>query len=197
MKKVFLIGDSIMMGYKPFVAEKLKGIADVSFPGVNGRTSENVVANLEAWVPDEIPDIVHINCGLHDILRRTGEEGEELLFAGTQVSIEKYGENLRYIFRWLGDKKIPLVIWATSTPVIDELQKNEKVLLAMHDVFEYNRISLRIALEAGLPVNDLFNYVLISGKEKMISRDGKHFTPEGYDMLAGKVAGAIRKAAGF
>jgi isoamyl acetate esterase len=197
MKKVFLIGDSIMLGYKPFVAEKLQGTADVSFPGVNGRTSENVLANLEEWIPAEIPDIVHINCGLHDILRRTGEAGEALSFAGTQVSIEKYEENLRYIFKRLGDKKVPLVIWATSTPVIDELQKNEKVLLAMHDVFEYNRISVRIALEAGLPINDLFNYVLLSGREKMISRDGKHFTPEGYDMLAVKVAGAIREAGCF
>ncbi|HEY66459.1 MAG TPA: hypothetical protein G4O02_18060 [Caldilineae bacterium] len=43
---VVLIGDSIRMGYEPFVWEMLQGVADVWGPEENGGTSQNVLDHL-------------------------------------------------------------------------------------------------------------------------------------------------------
>jgi hypothetical protein len=43
---------------------------------------------------------------------------------------------------------------------------------------------------AGVPVNDLHTLVEHAGKEKLIG-PGTHYTPAGYEMLAGAVTGSI------
>ena len=65
--KVILIGDSIRMGYQEVVWHELSDIADVWAPMENGGNSENVLNHMETWVLSRTPDIVHLNCGLHDI----------------------------------------------------------------------------------------------------------------------------------
>src|SRR5438270_696217 len=88
--KVVLIGDSIRLGYAPGVAARLAGKAVVVSPPDNGGDSGNVLAHLDEWVVREQPDVVHLNCGLHDLKRpRAG--------GGHQVEPEAYAENLRQI----------------------------------------------------------------------------------------------------
>src|SRR5262245_46150553 len=65
--KVVLIGDSIRLGYAPLVAKKLEAKAVVVSPPPNGGDSANVLKNLGEWVLREKPDLVHFNCGLHDL----------------------------------------------------------------------------------------------------------------------------------
>src|SRR5688572_10750333 len=67
LPKVLLIGDSIRMGYAPIVARKLAGKAIVVTLPANGGDSANVLRNLDEWVVGEKADIVHLNCGLHDL----------------------------------------------------------------------------------------------------------------------------------
>ena len=51
------------------VAARLKGKAVVVSPPENGGDSANVLAHLDEWVLKQKPDIVHLNCGLHDLKR--------------------------------------------------------------------------------------------------------------------------------
>ena len=67
MKKLILIGDSIRMGYQAAVIRELIGLADVWAPEQNGGNSANILKHLDEWVLRQSPDIVHINCGLHDL----------------------------------------------------------------------------------------------------------------------------------
>src|SRR5688572_935889 len=67
LPKVVLVGDSIRLGYAPFVAQRLAGRAIVVSPSANGGDSGNVLKNLAAWVVGEKPAVVHLNCGLHDL----------------------------------------------------------------------------------------------------------------------------------
>src|SRR5215213_10037927 len=69
LPKVALVGDSIRLGYGPKVAERLKGRAVVLSLEDNGGDSGNVLAHLEEWILREKPDVVHLNCGLHDLKR--------------------------------------------------------------------------------------------------------------------------------
>ena len=54
--KVVLIGDSIRMGYQPFVARKLEGRADVWGPPVNCRHSLWALDHFGPWVAERQPD---------------------------------------------------------------------------------------------------------------------------------------------
>lgn len=59
MKTIILIGDSIRMGYSPFVRQELEGKAQIWEPEANGGTSRNVLSNLDEWVLAREGDIVH------------------------------------------------------------------------------------------------------------------------------------------
>ena len=83
-----LVGDSIRLGYAPRVAERLTGKAVVISPPENGGDSANVLAHLDEWVIRLKPDVVHLNCGLHD-LKRAKNDGRH------QVELDRYKENLR------------------------------------------------------------------------------------------------------
>ena len=70
MKKVFLLGDSIRIGYDEFVRELLKGTADVFYPEDNGRFAGYTYVCIPQWKnlagdPDQV-NVVHWNCGHWD-----------------------------------------------------------------------------------------------------------------------------------
>src|SRR6478672_11150930 len=90
LPKVLLVGDSIRLGYAPGVVTRLSGKAVVVSPPENGGDSANVLSHLDEWVLRQKPDIVHLNCGLHD-LKRSRANGHH------QVELDGYAENLRRI----------------------------------------------------------------------------------------------------
>jgi hypothetical protein len=89
VKRVLLLGDSIRLGYQPFVAAALAGRAVVEGPTENCESSRVLRSMLRVWVPDR-PDVVHVNCGLHDVRYDPGSEHEN-------VPIAEYEENVEAI----------------------------------------------------------------------------------------------------
>ena len=74
LPKVLLIGDSISIGYLPFVQEIMQGKASVDrIPlNANGKAENcqgttNGVQNIDRWLGDTKWDVIHFNFGLHDI----------------------------------------------------------------------------------------------------------------------------------
>lgn len=194
LKKVVLIGDSIRMGYQPFVMKELESVATIWAPDENGKTTDNVIYNLNSWVKNQNPDIVHINAGLHDIRTLSWELGP----GHTIVKPKHYQENLETIFSWINKYVGCRIIWATTTPVIDEKakkahQKARDYTRHDSDVQKINLMAKRIAKKYNIPVNDLYSFV----KEKVglqeIGDDGVHFTKSGYEQLGAKVADMIRE----
>ena len=82
LPRVVLVGDSIRLGYAPRVAERLSGKAVVISSAENGGDSANVLAHLDESVLRHKPDVVHLNCGLHDLKRSTP--------TGHQVELDRY-----------------------------------------------------------------------------------------------------------
>jgi lysophospholipase L1-like esterase len=150
--KVVLLGDSIREGYAPIVAELLAGRAAVVTPKTNGRDTGTLLKNLEEWAIKEKPDVVHFNCGIHDTKRdqKTGKYN---------VPPEQYEANLREIVRRLRAETTAKIVFALSTPLIDERSqgywKTRSYRLYNESVMEYNVIALRVMKELNVPVNDL------------------------------------------
>jgi acyl-CoA thioesterase-1 len=78
LHRVLILGDSISIGYFPFVKELLKGKAMVSRPMGKDGGYENCqgtthgVKELDRWLGDTPWDVIHFNFGLHDMKQEAG-----------------------------------------------------------------------------------------------------------------------------
>jgi lysophospholipase L1-like esterase len=187
LPKVVLVGDSIRIGYAPLVAKRLEGKAIVVSAKPNGEDSRNVLKNLEEWVIKEQPDVVHINAGLHDL---------KLKETTYQVPLAEYERNLKTIVEHIQKGTHAKIIFATSTPIIDNLHAQRKAGFdrVEADVQRYNTAAVAVMKQAGVPIDDLHKLVEDGGKEKLIGPDGTHYTPAGYEMLAEAVTVSIRRS---
>lgn len=191
LPKVVLIGDSIRIGYAATVAKKLEGKAIVVGAKANGGDSANVLKNLKEWALAEKPDVVHFNCGIHDTKKdkKTGR---------FQVSPEQYEENLRKIVETLRKETKAKIIFATTTPIIDDRAAKGRTEAAYElldaSTLEYNRIAMKVMKELDVPVNDLRAACGEGeGRGKLMSADGVHFTTEGRTLLGETVAAFVSK----
>jgi lysophospholipase L1-like esterase len=181
--KLTLIGDSIRMGYEPFVRELLAERAEVWGPEENGGDSRNVLAHLKEWALTRRAGVIHFNCGLHDI--RVNADG------AYQVPIEEYASNVRSIVELLVERTRARLIWATLTPIHDDRHNGRKDIDFKRyeaDVERYNRAALEVVNRAALEVDDLHGLVERHGIPECLSADGVHMTERGYRLLAEAVA---------
>lgn len=186
MKKVILIGDSIRMGYQETVRNLLADCADVWGPEQNGGNSENVGAHLDEWVISRRPDIVHLNCGLHDLRKDFGRHT-------AAVPLEQYEENIRNILSRLQTNTNAVVIWASTTPVNEKWHHATKGFDRLEaDVAAYNACAQRVAGALNVAVNDLFSVIQSAGCDRILCEDGVHFKPEGSAILGKSAAEFIK-----
>src|SRR5262249_22726488 len=109
LPKVVLVGDSIRMGYAPLVAKRLEGKAIVVSDKANGGDSSNVLKHLDEWVITEKPDVVRLNCGLHDLkLSKTSKQH--------QVELAEYEKNLKRIVERIRKETGAALIFSNTTP---------------------------------------------------------------------------------
>lgn len=186
MTTALLIGDSIRLHYQDHVARLLRpaGI-DVAGPAVNCGTSQHILAHIDAWLAESGPDIVHLNCGLHDLRRDPTSDAPE-------VALDAYSANLDAIVCRITASGAR-VAWASSTP-IDEARHNATRFSRRYarDVTAYNEAARSIAERRGLPVNDLGVVVEAAGAGVLLGTDGVHLTPRGYQELGEAVAAFLR-----
>ena len=191
LPKVVLIGDSIRLSYAPVVERELAGQAVVIQAQANGGDSSNVLKHLHEWAVEHQPDVVHFNCGIHDTKRdkATGR---------FQVPPDQYEANLRKIVATLRRETSAKLIFAATTPILDERAASSRGEAAYElldaSTVEYNRIAERVMRELEVPVNDL-RAACGDDTERgsLISKDGVHFTPEGRERLGRTVGGFIAR----
>ena len=193
LPKVVLIGDSIRIGYQTFVIKELSGIANVWAPDQNCRTTDNIIYHLHHWIKKQKPDLVHMNAGLHDIRTLSFDLGP----GNTIVKPVHYKDNLETIFGWIQKYVKCKVIWATTTPVIDQKVKSrhaeaQDFTRYNADVQVINKIAKQVADKYDIPINDLYSLVKKHLLKEM-KEDGVHFHKKASKILGEKVADEIRK----
>lgn len=194
---VLIIGDSISIGYTPFVKELLAGKANVYRPTFENGEPENCegttkgVQNIDRWLTKtglgESPyqwDIIHFNFGLHDIKHVNPVTGENSNNPKDpqQAGLKQYKKNMEVIVKKLkatGAK----IIFATTTPYPDDVQG---VLRDPGMPEKYNRTAVKIMNKNDIIVNDLYAFMLPRMNEMQLEKN-VHFKPEGYKALATKV----------
>ncbi len=189
LPRVVLVGDSIRMGYAPIVAKLLDGKAIVVSAKPNGEDSGNVLRNLDEWVIKEKPAVVHLNAGLHDL---------KLTDKGYQVPLADYEKNLKAILDRIRKETKAIVVFGTTTPIIDKLHAQRKAGFDRFeaDVQKYNVAAVSVMKQARVPIDDLHTLVETRGREKVMAPDGTHYTQEGYEILAAAVTDSILRSLG-
>ena len=189
MKTVILHGDSIREGYQPFVTAELAGEMAV-FGTEHGRSSRYTLEHLNEGIATwPSADVVHLNCGLHDLASPKDQPGKH------QIEPDEYEQNLRQILSTIRDRTSAKIIWARTTPTNEKRHHEIKPFDRLEaDVVRYNEVGDKVASELADDVNDLYTLVMEAGRDELLGPDGCHFTDEGKQHLARAVVDAIRRA---
>jgi lysophospholipase L1-like esterase len=200
-KRLLILGDSISIGYTPYVQKMLADEMVVIRPTRNGKPENcsgttSGVANIDRWLQIEGGkwDVIHFNWGLHDLkhVKAGDPKGavSELATDPPQATVEVYEKHLREIVAKLKATGARLV-FATTTPVPDEPMK---VYRNNADVIRYNEAALRVMKDNNIPVNDLYTFVKPRMKELQIQPANVHFVPAGSEALAAEVVKTVKAA---
>lgn len=195
VKKLFVLGDSISIHYGPFLRDMVRdvfeyarkqttgvGLADGSPADANGGDSALVLAFLRKYLSVASPDVLLLNCGLHDL--RTDPETRQ-----KQVPPEVYQANLKEILQ-LVPRGMRLV-WMRTTPVDDETHNSRAVGFQRFgsDVMQYNEVADRLFEAAGVPTIDLYGFTC--GLGGGLFCDHVHFTERVRALQAAFIAGHL------
>ena len=194
LPNVLLIGDSISIGYTIPVRKLLAGKANVFRPSVNCRYSSYGVEKVKSWLGKRKWDVIHFNWGIWDThclregkLVRGHQEHkyppEELKI---RCSETEYIENLKKILPVLEATGAKL-IWTSTTPVLSRPKKR------IEDIPRYNRLAARLMQKRGIPIDDLYGFVL-PNVDKWQTEDRCHYNKLGCEKLGEQVAGQIEEA---
>ncbi|MBT5306884.1 MAG: SGNH/GDSL hydrolase family protein [Candidatus Scalindua sp.] len=192
LPNVLIIGDSISIGYTVAVRRLLDGKADVFRPMTNCNHSGTGVRGVKKWIGGRKWDVIHFNFGIWDthylhngilVTDRSKYKTEDLK---CRYTTEQYVENLSKIVAILKETDAKL-IWASTTPYVS-YGEDTRLL-----VVKNNKAARELMAREEVTVNDLYNIALANLKEWQ-SKDGCHFTRQGYEELARQVAPTISDA---
>ena len=194
--KVLIMGDSISIGYTPYVVENLKGLAEVKRHRGNAGPTIRGLAKIEEWLGEEKWDLIHFNWGLWDMY------GWE--YHKEDRSPKAYGKRLEALVARLKETGAQL-IWATTTPACPDNETTMKrrfqqdVRIPSELEQKYLTVALGIMKKNGVQVNDLYAFIKPQWDKYAIADDNVHFKPEGKKALGKKVAehiaGTLKEAA--
>lgn len=191
MERIFLIGDSIRMGYDKYVRERFSGQADVYYPAENCRFAAYTLRHFPEWIEKELDPatvtVIHFNCGLWD----TGRYQEDQPFTPLEVYLDQLRRIVLKMRRLCPKARL---IFATSTPVLEHrYAEPERFMRKNADIVRYNEAAVALMKEMEVKIDDL--YAAASKLEESAWSDPTHlYTPEGAKALGSAVCESILRA---
>ena len=182
-----IIGDSISIGYTPFVREALKTEANVFHNYRNARHTAYGLDSIANWLGETKWDVIHFNFGLHDLCYRSKNVLRDKVNGKLSVSLEDYGDNLRKIAEIIKNTDAK-VIFATTTMV----PENEPGRFS-NDVEEYNQVAIEVMNDYDIEIDDLYSLSLEVHPRLGKGDDDVHYTKDGYRKLSEQVVKCIKE----
>jgi lysophospholipase L1-like esterase len=180
--KILIIGDSISIGYTPFVIENLENIAVVFHNPGNAQHTATGLANIDAWIGDTDWDIIQFNWGLWDVCYRhpdSKQQGNRDKINGLiTFNTDDYGKNLDSIVKLIRKKSDAELIFVTTTYIPDDDAGRYK-----EDAVKYNKIAKRIMAANDVKVNDIYEKSVELHHEFGKGIHDVHYSKEGYRKL--------------
>jgi lysophospholipase L1-like esterase len=188
--RILIIGDSISIGYFPFVKETMSGKAVLVHNAGNAQNTGTGLKKIREWIGNEKWDIIQFNWGLWDLTHRNPTPGNPMRLdkkGKVTFTPEEYGRNLDSLVKILKSTHAKLIFVTTTYVPEDEPGRFTA------DPKKYNKVAMKIMKANGVQVNDIY-----AASKKIHSRYGKgdnnvHYKPEGYKLLAERITRFLEK----
>ena len=181
--KILIIGDSISIGYTPFVKDYFKDKAVVTHNPGNAGHSGMGLENIREWVGEEDWDIIQFNFGLWDLCYRHPDSelygNRDKVNGKITFSIDEYKANLDSIVTILKEISDAELIFVTTTYVPGEEGGRYE-----NDVRKYNKAAKKVMRKHSVLINDIYKESISIHKENGIGADDVHYKEEGNVQLS-------------
>lgn len=145
-----------------------------------------VLEYLKLKAPDKTfqPDVLLLNCGLHDIKRNAETNA-------IQVDSISYRQNLEAICQLLKKRNIRL-IWMRTTSVEDERHNARSKAFKRYarDLDTFNAIADEVMHKHSVPIIDLYTFTKSLGSEHFV--DHVHYDDSAMQMQGAYIAGFLQ-----
>lgn len=189
--KVLIIGDSISIGYFPYIKEELTDVAILTHNPGNAEYTGTGLKKVRQWLGTEKWDIIQFNWGLWDLAYRSPTANNPMTLNKKNGKVtstpEEYARNLDSLVQILKGTHAKLIFVTTTYVPRKEPGRYTE------DAKKYNKIAEKIMKANGVFVNDVY-----ARSEKIHEKYGLgdknvHYTKEGYRHLAKYITGFLRK----
>ena len=186
-KNVLIIGDSISIGYTPFVEKALAPDIVVTHNRGNGGSTRRGLDSMEIWLNHKKWDLITFNFGLHDMVYKDEQNKYDVVNGKLTVPLEEYKNNLELIVKRL--KKATKILLFVNTTVVPENSSGRKV----EDPARYNEVAMEVMKKNHIRVIDLYSASQVI-HPKTSAPGNVHYSPEGYEQLAAELIKPIKEA---
>lgn len=190
--KILIIGDSISIGYTPFVKEKLEKVADVFHNPGNAQHTGTGIAKVESWIGDTDWDIIQFNWGLWDLCYRHPESkvqgNRDKVNGSITFSIEAYASNLDSLVRLIKKGSDAKLVFVTTSYVPEQEAGRHAA-----DAIRYNEVARKIMKANGVTIHDIYKKSKAIHRKYGKGNDDVHYTKEGYEKLGVKISSFLKK----
>jgi len=195
-----IVGDSISLQYRGYLREHLRkhfrctregaekrAFKNLDIPmGNNAGDSASVLTRITLLLAKTRlkPDVILLNCGLHDI--KVDPATRKI-----NVTIAAYRSNLEQVVACVQKAKVGLV-WVRTTHSVDAIHNTGKspgFQRFAKDGVRYNRAADEVMSASGVPVVDLNAFTRGLGKDTEIFCDHVHFVERVRELQAAFLAG--------
>lgn len=185
--KLLIIGDSISIGYTPFVKSYFSDRALVLHNTGNAQHTGTGLSKIEEWLGKDDWDIIQFNWGLWDLCYRHPESKEygnrDKINGKPDFSLDQYASNLDSLVTIMKKHTNAKLIFVTTTYVPkDEPGRYES------DVQKYNDVAKKVMNKHSVMVNDIYEQSISIHKEFGKGSKDVHYEKEGYEKLGELIA---------
>lgn len=194
--KILIIGDSISLGYTPFVEKRLSGKAIVFHNPGNAQHTGTGLEHIEEWIGNGDWDIVQFNWGLWDLcyripvnLKDTAKRDDRDKRNGkVTFDVTDYASHLDTIIATIRKKTKAKLIFVTTT-YVPENEPGRYV----EDAVKYNEAAKEVMARHGVIVNDIYENSRLIHQKWALAPDNVHYQQEGYKALGALVSGFLEQ----
>ena len=180
---ILIIGDSISIGYTPFVTEDLSNKADVFHNPGNAQHTGTGLKKIEEWIGNKKWDIIQLNWGLWDLCYRHPDSkvqgNRDKVKGKITYTIDEYASNLDSIVTILLRKTEAKLIFVTTSYV----PKNEAGRFE-NDAIRYNEAAKKIMEKHSVIINDIYHQSIPIHQKFGKGSDDVHYSNQGYEKLS-------------
>ena len=186
-KTVLVIGDSISIGYTPFIKIALSPNVEVAHNPGNGGSTQRGLESIDKWLDNRDWDVILFNFGLHDMVHKDSSGKYDVVNGTIAVPLKEYRKNLEAIADKLNETTAKVIF--VSTTMVPEGASGRKTA----SVPAYNEVALKVMKKKDIQVVDLYQPSLEIHPNNSKPKD-VHYTPKGYELLAQILVNEIKQA---